>query len=121
MSLVLCCQKLGSYYFVIDKDRYLLTIHYNEEFYFFFFLLVQIIQKNVMENKKRETQSQIRIYIFFIKGKNLLAGSQQWGNNIFPWLFPSQISFLWFPYNYFIVPDFQGALLPIPLPVPMVI
>ena len=54
-----------------------------------------------VETWKRVTQSQTKAYIFLIKGKNLMAGSQQWGSAYFF----HGLSI--FSYNYSIVPNFQ--------------
>ena len=70
-----------------------------------------------VENWKGVTQLQIRTYIFFIKGQNLLAGNQQWGKTHFSHgFFPILLFFLWFPYNYYIGPIFQGGMAPMPVP-----
>jgi len=80
--LIECYQYLKSYTFAINKDRYLLTIPYYEEFEFFV-APTKSYRDMFVENSKGATQSQIRTFIFLINCQNLLAGSQQWDNTQF--------------------------------------
>jgi hypothetical protein len=58
-----------------------------------------------VENWLGVAQSQIRTCIFLIMGKNLLAGSQQWGNQHF---FHGFSIFCSLSFGFFIVPILQG-------------
>jgi len=55
------------------------------------------------------TKSQVRAYIFLIKGQNVLLDSQQCGKTNFFYGFSLFHQLFWFPYSYYIFPNFRGA------------
>ena len=82
----------------------------------FFIAPTKSYRKIFMENSEGLPQSQIRTFIFLINGQNYWQAANNGATHFFPWFFPILLSFLWFPYNYFIVQIYRGGAWSLCLP-----